>query len=103
MIDAFGGADSVRGNTGPFWVGYGLAVFSAIITFFFIKPLDTDSMKEEDRLVSLLLGVKYGHCSFRSQPQFREYLEANGYDTSVLGLESETSSVASDPEKDIKV
>lgn len=55
MIDAFGGADSVRGNTGPFWVGSGLAVLSAIITFFFIKPLDTDSMKEEDRLVSLLL------------------------------------------------
>ncbi|THH29999.1 hypothetical protein EUX98_g4190 [Antrodiella citrinella] len=77
MIAAFGGADSDRGNTGPFWVGSGLAVFSAIVTYFMIKPLDQDGMMEEDRL-------------------FREYLEANGYDTSVMGLESEASSLSED-------
>lgn len=52
MIEAFGGANSTRGNTGPFWVGSGLAVFSAIITFFMVKPLDHNSMIEEDRLVN---------------------------------------------------
>ncbi|KAF8886208.1 major facilitator superfamily domain-containing protein [Infundibulicybe gibba] len=67
MIDAFGGPDSARGNTGPFWVGSGIAILSAIITFFFVKPLDRDGMIEEDK-------------------QFREYLEANGYDTSKMGL-----------------
>ena len=53
IITAFGGSDSNRGNTGPFWVGSGLAVFSAIVTFVFIKPLDQDGMAEEDRLVSI--------------------------------------------------
>ncbi|KAF8887378.1 hypothetical protein BD779DRAFT_518007 [Infundibulicybe gibba] len=76
MIDAFGGPNSDRGNTGPFWVGSGIAVLSAIIAFFFVKPLDKDGMVEEDK-------------------QFRAYLEANGYDTSTMGLkggeEDETS------------
>jgi len=77
MIEAFGGADSNKGNTGPFFVGSGLAILSAIITFFFIRPLSHDGMVEEDRL-------------------FREYLEQNGYDTTQMGLgeaESEKSSV----------
>jgi len=52
----FGGPDSNRGNTGPFWVGSGLAVVSALITFFFIRPLSHDGLIEEDR-------------------KFREYLE----------------------------
>ncbi|KAI0329084.1 metabolite transporter [Cubamyces sp. BRFM 1775] len=65
------------GNTGPFWIGSGLAIFSALVTFFFIRPLSHDGMAEEDR-------------------QFREYLEAHGYDTSQMGLmESETTSVSS--------
>ncbi|KAK7461984.1 glycerophosphoinositol permease [Stygiomarasmius scandens] len=73
MIDAFGGPGSTRGNTGPFWVGSGLAILSALVTFLFIRPLSHDGMEEEDRL-------------------FREYLEAHGYDTSQMGLESEVSS-----------
>jgi hypothetical protein len=48
MIDAFGGSDTTRGNTGPFWVGSGLAILSALITFFFIRPLSHDGMNEED-------------------------------------------------------
>ncbi|KAF9488887.1 putative metabolite transporter [Pleurotus eryngii] len=81
MIDAFGGSDSVRGNTGPFWIGSGLAILSAIITFVFIKPLSHDGMEEEDRL-------------------FREYLEANGYDTSQMGLHSTANSDTASIEKE---
>jgi len=80
MIDAFGGSDTLKGNTGPFWVGSGLAVLSALITFFFIKPLSHDGMIEEDR-------------------QFREYLEANGYDTSEMGLGGDETEVSSVDEK----
>jgi sugar phosphate permease len=74
IIEAFGGPDTLSGNTGPFWIGSGLAVLSALVTFIWIKPLTHDGMIEEDQ-------------------QFREYLEANGYDTSAMGLGSETSSV----------
>lgn len=79
----FGGASSNRGNTGPFWVGSGLAVLSALITFFFIQPLSPDGLVEEDRL-------------------FREYLEANGYDTSKMGFveEGDDWSQQSLPEKE---
>jgi MFS family permease len=72
IIDAFGGSSSVRGNTGPFWIGSGCAVLSALITFFFIAPLTTDGMEKEDR-------------------EFREYLEANGYDTTAMGLPGTSS------------
>jgi len=74
IINDFGGPDSTRGNTGPFWIGSGLAVLSAIITLLFIKPLSQDGMIEEDR-------------------KFREYLEANGYDTSQMGLLEEIVTV----------
>ncbi|KAF9448518.1 putative metabolite transporter [Macrolepiota fuliginosa MF-IS2] len=71
LIDAFGGPTSLRGNTGPFWVGSGLSLASAIIAFIWVKPLTHDGLIEEDRA-------------------FRAYLEANGYDTSKMGLEDET-------------
>ncbi|KAF9466551.1 putative metabolite transporter [Collybia nuda] len=80
MIKRFGGSDSTRGNTGPFWVGSGLAILSALITFFFIKPLTQDGMNREDQA-------------------FREYLEAHGYDTSQMGLGDEGDSVASSEER----
>lgn len=73
IIEDFGGADTDRGNTGPFWIGSGLAVLSAIITLVLIRPLSHDGMAEEDA-------------------NFREYLAQHGYDTSQLGLISETSS-----------
>ena len=72
IIDDFGGSDSTRGNTGPFWIGSGLAIFSAIITFFFIRPLTHDGMAKEDA-------------------DFRAYLEENGYDTSMMGLGDDES------------
>ena len=79
----FGGPSTNRGNTGPFWVGSGLAVLSALITFFFIRPLSHDGLVEEDRI-------------------FREYLEAHGYDTSRMGFveEGDEWSEASMHEKD---
>jgi nitrate/nitrite transporter NarK len=89
MIKDFGGSDSTRGNTGPFWVGSALAVLSALITLVFIKPLNHDGMAEEDA-------------------KFREYLEAHGFDTSLMGL-GETGSVTAveesgeEPEQDEKV
>ncbi|KIJ46991.1 hypothetical protein M422DRAFT_59563 [Sphaerobolus stellatus SS14] len=70
MIKAFGGSASDKGNSGPFFVGSGFAILSALITFFFIKPLSTDGMIKEDA-------------------EFRAYLEANGYDTSQMGLKDE--------------
>ncbi|PPQ76968.1 hypothetical protein CVT26_007840 [Gymnopilus dilepis] len=67
IVDAFGGPSSTRGNTGPFWIGSGLAIISAIVTLLFIHPLDAEDIVKEDR-------------------SFREYLEAHGYDTSGMGL-----------------
>ncbi|CAG7846966.1 Probable metabolite transport protein C1271.09 [Serendipita indica DSM 11827] len=85
IIDAFGGSGSVKGNTGPFWIGSGLALLSALITFVGVRPLSHDGMMDEDE-------------------KFRAYLEQHGYDTSQLGLrdviDAETGSVHS--EKDIK-
>ncbi|KAG6820939.1 hypothetical protein H0H93_009175 [Arthromyces matolae] len=65
----FGGSKTTRGNTGPFWVGSGLAILSALITLFFVHPLTMDGMEKEDQ-------------------EFRAYLEANGYDTGLMGEES---------------
>lgn len=48
------GTDPDRGNTGPFWLGSALAIVSATVTFFFIKPLSHDGMVKEDENVSLL-------------------------------------------------
>ncbi|KAF8339919.1 MFS Git1p-related glycerophosphoinositol and glycerophosphocholine permease [Cantharellus anzutake] len=87
MITAFShhGKDPNRGYTGPFWVGSGLAVLSAIITFLLIKPLSHDGMEAEDLA-------------------FREYLEAHGWDTSQRALEvTSESEVASIEEKHIAV
>ncbi|PBL03654.1 MFS Git1p-related glycerophosphoinositol and glycerophosphocholine permease [Armillaria gallica] len=87
MIDAFGGEDTTRGNTGPFWVGSGLAILSALVTYFFIKPLSHDGMIQEDIA-------------------FRQYLESRGYDTSQMGLGGESqisSETAEEDEKKVPV
>jgi len=76
IIDDFGGSATDRGNTGPFWIGSGLAILSALITFAFIRPLTTDGMEVEDR-------------------EFREYLEANGYDTTAMGLPGARTEISS--------
>ncbi|TFY82135.1 hypothetical protein EWM64_g1879 [Hericium alpestre] len=77
------GTSSNAGITGPFWIGSGLAILSALVTFFFIRPLSADGMAEEDAA-------------------FRQYLEAHGWDTSRMGLADagETWSQDSLPEKE---
>ena len=77
IIDAFGGDTMTRGNTGPFWIGSGLVLLSAAITLFFVKPLTADGMVKEDE-------------------EFRAYLEAHGYETSQMGIPSETTAAVDD-------
>ena len=60
-------ANSTIANTGPFYLGSGMAILSAVITFFLIKPLSVDQQHLEDIA-------------------FKEYLADNGYDISQMGL-----------------
>ncbi|KAF7795838.1 hypothetical protein EIP86_007005 [Pleurotus ostreatoroseus] len=79
MIVAFGGADTVRGRTGPFWIGSGLAVFSALTMLLLLCPLSHDELIDEDE-------------------KCRIYLEGRGYDTSAMGLMG-TAAFGDDMEK----
>ncbi|KAI0077879.1 metabolite transporter [Panus rudis PR-1116 ss-1] len=83
MIKAFGGATTEKGNTGPFWVGSGLAILSAIIVLVAVHPLDHDGMEREDIA-------------------FRQYLEDHGYDTSQMGILTDSSTVSSVSEDEKK-
>ncbi|KAH0581720.1 hypothetical protein H2248_011404 [Termitomyces sp. 'cryptogamus'] len=77
IVKAFGGSETVKGNTGPFWIASGLCVFGALVSILFVHPLTPEGIARED-------------C------EFRKYLEAHGYDTSRMGfirsLPEETSS-----------
>jgi hypothetical protein len=66
-------------------------VLSALITFFFVKPLTHDGMIEEDAAVSKLLDELH-EDSLGNFLQFRRYLEEHGYDTSNMGLLDSTTS-----------
>ncbi|KAI6145283.1 glycerophosphodiester transporter [Pisolithus tinctorius] len=63
IVDAFGGSQTAKGNTGPFWIGSGLTILSAVVTFFLVKPITDDGLKAEDKA-------------------FFQYLEENGFDVS---------------------
>ncbi|KIJ62762.1 hypothetical protein HYDPIDRAFT_113854 [Hydnomerulius pinastri MD-312] len=88
IVDDFGGDTTNKGNTGPFWIASGLAIISALVVFFLVKPLTHDGMREEDE-------------------KFRLYLEEHGFDVSLMGIpDSEVSSTISEdekPEKDVKL
>jgi len=76
----------------------GLAILSAIVVFFFVKPLTTDGMIQEDQDVSFFLSLSLSLDDTRDRftifSQFRRYLEEHGYDTSGMGFgDSATSSV----------
>ncbi|KAG8991316.1 hypothetical protein FRB90_001394, partial [Tulasnella sp. 427] len=68
IIDRF--PPGPKQDSGPFWIGSGLAILSALITFFFIPEVPENHMTNED--------IK-----------FREYLAANGFDVSLMGLKDE--------------
>lgn len=61
-----------KGITGPFYVASGLALVSALVTFFFLPEINADHMLSADA-------------------EFREYLLANGYDVTKIGLRGESS------------
>ncbi|KIO29755.1 hypothetical protein M407DRAFT_21177 [Tulasnella calospora MUT 4182] len=74
-------------DSGPFWIGSGLSILSAAITFFFIPEVPENHMTNED--------VK-----------FREYLKANGFDVSLMGLKDEgtvESHIAEDKDEVVDV
>lgn len=66
MINKFAAKSAYLGNTGAFYVGSGLAIFSALITWVFIPNIQADHMIDEDEA-------------------FRQYLIDNGWDISQLG------------------
>ncbi|KAH0579903.1 hypothetical protein H2248_002727 [Termitomyces sp. 'cryptogamus'] len=74
IVKAFGGAGSVRGNTGPFWIASGLCVVGALVSVFFVHPLTQEGIEREDR-------------------EFRAYLEMHGYDTRRMGTGTGTGTV----------
>lgn len=45
---AFGGSETVKCNAGPFWIGGGLGILSALVALLLVKPLMHDGMKAED-------------------------------------------------------
>lgn len=67
IADHYGGLDSFRGQTTLFYISSALCVFSGILVLL-LPPLGQSAVADEDRL-------------------FREYLEANGVDTSMMGHE----------------
>ena len=66
QANAPGGKKSVRGGQDPFFVSSSLCIFSAFLVLFFLPNIGQDTITTED--------IK-----------FREYLEANGWDTRQMG------------------
>lgn len=60
-------AGSTVANTGPFYLGSGMAILSAIVTYLLISPLTVDQQHREDIA-------------------FKQYLLDNGYDITRMGL-----------------
>ncbi|KIO29757.1 hypothetical protein M407DRAFT_21178 [Tulasnella calospora MUT 4182] len=68
IIDRF--PPGPKQDSGPFWIASGLNVLAAAISFFFIPEVPENHMTNEDT-------------------KFREYLTANGFDVSLMGLKDE--------------
>jgi hypothetical protein len=83
----------------------GLAILSALITFFFIVPLDHDGMAKEDAIVRDPSQHLSRILTYMHSLKFRQYLEDNGFDTSGMGfadgVATPTDSIPEDlPEKE---
>jgi hypothetical protein len=66
------GDNATKAGQDPFWVASTLALVAAALAWFCLPNVGQDTIDEED--------VK-----------FREYLTSHGYDTSKMGLQSESS------------
>ncbi|KAL1985985.1 hypothetical protein VTN96DRAFT_7120 [Rasamsonia emersonii] len=60
----------IRAGQDPFFISSSLCILSAVLTWLFMPYIGQDTITEEDA-------------------RFRQYLEANGYDTSTLGNQSQ--------------
>ncbi|EPS42795.1 hypothetical protein H072_3152 [Dactylellina haptotyla CBS 200.50] len=67
IVKNAGGSSTVKGNQAPFWVSSALCLFSAALAWFCLPHVGQDTITEEDLA-------------------FRNYLTANGYDTSTMGV-----------------
>lgn len=67
IIRSAGGPSTIAGNQAPFWVSSTLCLFSALLAVFFIPHIGQDTIVAEDL-------------------KFRDYLTAQGWDVSQLGL-----------------
>ncbi|KAF2091550.1 MFS phospholipid transporter-like protein Git1 [Saccharata proteae CBS 121410] len=65
-------SSDVAAGQNPFWIASSLAILSGVIAFFCLPTVGQDTIDEED-------------------VRFREYLESQGYDTSLMGLKSHDS------------
>ena len=66
QANAPGGENSTRGGQDPFFVSSSLCLFSALLAFLFLPQIGQDTITSEDM-------------------KFRQYLEANGWDTKQMG------------------
>jgi hypothetical protein len=66
------GSNKLKAGQDPFWVASTLALFAAALAWFCLPAIGQDTIDEED--------VK-----------FRVFLEENGYDTSKMGLQAQSS------------
>lgn len=71
-IQLAGGVKTTRSAQYPFWVAASLSILTAVIAYFFIPNIDQDTITHEDA-------------------RFRQYLESQGWDTSMLGLAGDES------------
>ncbi|KAI5987588.1 major facilitator superfamily domain-containing protein [Pisolithus marmoratus] len=63
----FGGSNTTKGNTAPFWISSGLGILSAAMTLLLVKPFTHNNMESEEKA-------------------FHLYLEENGFDVSCMNI-----------------
>lgn len=76
IVKDLGGSDTISGNQGPFWISSSLCMFSAFLALFCLPSITQSAVEGEDE-------------------RFRSYLEANGFDTSLMGDDGLVSDVGS--------
>ncbi|KAG5437445.1 hypothetical protein PCK2_001004 [Pneumocystis canis] len=67
IVEKFGGSDSEKGNTGPFFIGSVVIILSGFLSFFCLPKLSQDCVREENL-------------------HFKAFLEEQGFDTAKMGL-----------------